>query len=137
MPAHNQSFPWMSYYGGYSFFERGMQLHEKVKYFKSVGDGVYTVILTDGRTLKLFICECYSFGVAEYYESVQKLGHLDVVIINSNWCGYSLEAKLHCQKDGIGLFNIGGFMAALNLANYWEYLTKDERQQIEREAHFD
>ncbi len=136
MPAYNKSFPWMSYYGNYRFFEKRMQSHDKVLNLENVGDGLYEIILIDGRTLKIFICECYSYGMAEYYESVEKLGHLDAVIINSIWCGYTMEAKFHCREQNVGLFDIGGFMAALNRTNYWDYLTEQEKEYLKKKGSF-
>lgn len=131
MPAHNESFPWMSYYGNYRFFEDRMRYHNKVTDIRNTSKGLYEIDLTDGRTLIVFICECYSFGLAEYYESVDNLGALNAVVINSNWCGYTMDAKLYCREQNIGLFDIRGFMAALNLRNYWEYLTKEEEEILE------
>lgn len=128
MPAHNKEFPWMSYYGNYKYFEDRMLSHSKVYNIRNIGDGFYDIKLIDIEKLRVFICECYSFGLAEYYESMEKLGELDAVIINSNWCGYSMEAKLHCREHKVGLFDISGFMAALNMKNFWEYLTKQEKE---------
>ncbi len=132
MPAHNESFPWMSYCGSYRFFEDRLQSHNKVSNVEETNTGLYEITLTDGRTLITFICECYSFGVAEYYESVGNLGSLNVVIINSMWCGYTMEAKVFCRGQNIGLFDITGFMAALNKNNYWEYLTESEKKHLEK-----
>jgi hypothetical protein len=109
-----------------------MRSHSKVADVRNVGAGLYEIALIDGRTLRVFICECYSFGLAEYFESVEKLDALDAVIINSNWCGYTMEAKLHCRASSVGLFDIGGFMSALNLRNHWEYLTKQEKEYLEK-----
>lgn len=134
MPAHNESFPWMSYYGNYKFFEERMQAHSKVSSILNTGAGLYEIDLIDGRTLKAFICECYSYGVAEYYETVENLGDLNAVVINSNWCGYSMEAKQHCRERSVGLFDIGGFMSALNMKNLWEYLAEDEKQYFKNKG---
>lgn len=132
MPAHNESFPWMSYYGNYIFFEDRMRSHSRVADLRSSGDGLYQIALIDGTKLKVFICECYSYGMAEYYESVEKLGDLNAVVISSNWCGYAMDVKRHCLKHNVGLFDIKGFMAALNLRNYWEYLTPQEKEYLDK-----
>jgi len=131
MPAHNDIFPWTSYYGDYKFFEDRMLSHSKVSNIQNAGDGLYEIDLVEGKVIKVFICECYSFGLAEYYESVRKLGKIDAVVINSNWCGYTIDAKRYCLEHGVGLFDIGGFMAALNTKNFWEYLTKQEEEYFE------
>ena len=52
------------------------------------------------------------------------------IIINSNWCGYSPDAKLYCREKSVGLFKIRDFMAALNLPHYWEYLTDYEKEKL-------
>src|SRR3546814_12029570 len=62
-----------------------------------------------GDVLRLFICECYAFGVADYIETTGKLGHLDLVIINSAWCGHARKTPALrpappacCANDQIG-----------------------------------
>lgn len=112
-----------------------MQSHSKVSSIRETGEGLYEIDLIDGRALVVFICECYSFGLAEYYESVENLGNLDAVVINSNWCGYTMDAKLRCREQNVGLYDIKGFMAALNLKNHWEYLTKCEKDYLAQEKH--
>jgi hypothetical protein len=128
MTAHNDKFPWMSYYGHYKFFEDKMQSHNRVCGIQNAKNGLYEINLSEAGIIKVFICECYSFGLAEYYETVEKLGKIQAVIINSNWCGYTSEAKHYCREHGVGLFNIGEFMAALNTKKIWEYLTKEEKK---------
>jgi hypothetical protein len=130
MSAHNNNFPWMSYYGNYNFFEQRMREHSKVKVIQKVNPSLYHIELVDGRIIKTFICECYSFDVAEYIESCKELGELNAVIINSNWCGYSLDVKRYCMNEQVGVYDIGGFMAALNMNNYWQYLTKYEEDKF-------
>lgn len=124
----------MSYYGNYKFFEDRMLSHNKVYRIQNTGEGLYEIDLGGGRLIRVFICECYSFGLAEYYESVEKLGKIQAVIINSNWCGYTIEAKRYCREHGVGLFNIGEFMAALNTKNFCEYLTKQEKEYFEEQG---
>lgn len=132
MSAHNSEFPWLSYYGHYKFFEDRMNDHSKVSGIDKVDTGLYDAHLKDGRVLRVFICECYSFGGGEYYEITQKLGPVDAVVINSNWCGYSPEVKIACQMEKVGIFDISGFMAAINLKNYWEYMTELEKKKLKR-----
>ena len=128
MSALNDDFPWTSHYGHYKFFEKRMDEHGQVLSCKEEASGIYTLTRKRGHPLRIFICECYSFGVAEYMEVVDKIGKIDVVIINSIWCGYTWEAKLHCRKLKVGLFMIGEFMAALNRDDYWNYLTDEQKE---------
>lgn len=130
MPARYENFPWPSHYGNFSFFEGRMDEHSQVQEFTAISDGVYDVVRPSGEILRVFICECYSYGMAEYQESVDKLGTLNAIVINSNWCGYTSELKKYCRDNKVGLFTIGGFMAALNMQKYWQYLSEQEKEQF-------
>lgn len=132
MPAHSETFPWPSYYGNYSFFENRIRTHSKVRSLSQIEKGLYEITLNDGRVLRVFICDCYSYDLAEYIETVENLGEVDAVIINSNWCGYTLDAKSHCIENQVGLFNISGFMSAINRERFWEVMTDYERKQLSR-----
>ncbi|WP_211371072.1 hypothetical protein [Dechloromonas hortensis] len=109
-----------------------MKDHDKVARLTAADTGLYDVYLNDGRVLRVFVCECYSFGGAEYYETTQKLGAVDAVVINSNWCGYSFELKIACQKEKVGVFDISGFMSAINLKRHWEFMTEAERERLKK-----
>lgn len=126
MSAHNAEYPWLSYYGHYKFFERALREHNKVKELKSESTGVYLLKREAQPDLRVFICECYSFGMAEYQEVVEKLGKIDVIIINSTWCDYSLELKRYCRTIKVGIFKIADFMAAINKKNWWSHLNDRE-----------
>lgn len=132
MPANNEEFPWSSYYGHYNYFEKMMGNHDKVATLTPIGDGVYELVRTQGNTMRVFICECYAFGVAEYMHSVEQLGALDAVVIGSAWCGYSPDVKRHCREEEVGIFAIREFMAALHLEDCWNYLTKAELKYFKR-----
>lgn len=126
MPAENDEFPWMSHYGKYDFFEQRMDDHSKVVSIDKQNAYQYSITLINGRSLSVCIFECYSFGVAEYMEVTQNCGKVDAIVINGSWCGYTLDVKYHCAKKGVGLFDITGFMAALNRTDLHRYLNKDE-----------
>ena len=135
MPAHSETFPWPSYYGHFDFFEKRMAAHSRVDHLQSLGNGLYDLTRSNGKTLKVFVCECYSFGVAEHLEATSKLGHLDAIIIASNWCGYTRELKMQCREDQVGLFDIRGFMAALNRSDFWNYLDEWEETNLKKHGH--
>jgi len=132
MAAHSKAFPWMSHSGGYSFFERRMGEHDKVRSITKVNPSVYNMQLVTGRNIKVFVCDCYSFDVAEYIESCDQFGSLDAIVISSNWCGYSLGVKRHCMSEKVGIFDIAGFMAAINKSELWTYLTKYEKECFQK-----
>lgn len=130
MAAHSEDFPWPSHYGHFNFFEERMREHHKVRQLHKRGNGVYEIELKSGNALRVFICECYSFGMAEYYEVKQNLGKVDVIVISSAWCGYTDDVKLHSRQIRVGVFNIRDFMAALNRERLWEYLNDDEKERF-------
>ena len=134
MAAHSETFPWTSHYGHYKHFEAQMNKHCRVASLTAKGDGVYELTRTQGDTLRVFICECYAFGLAQYMETVDQLGKIDVVIINSAWCGYTPDAKRNCRESKVGLFKIGEFMAALHHNDYWSYLTDKENEHFEKQG---
>lgn len=133
MPALNDSFPWLAHAGNYKFFEDKMDCHSQVLKLGNIGQGLYEITLTD-RILRVFICECYSFSIAEYEEVVQNLGPVDVIIINSIWCGYTTDAKFHCRNKRIGLFDIRDFMASLNRPDFWLYLDKSDTERYTKQG---
>jgi hypothetical protein len=134
MPAHTEDYPWISYYGNYNFFEQKMRAHTNVETIIKVSPSLYHIKLIDGRIIKTFICECYSFGIAEYLESCENLGELNAVVISFNWCSYSLEVKRHCMHENVGVYDIGGFMAAIRMNNYWQYLTEYENEKFKEKG---
>lgn len=132
MPAHNSEFPWLSYYKNYNFFEERMGEHSKVAGLKLNNTGLYEITLTSGSILKVFICECYAFDDATYHEVIENYGKVDAVVISSNWCSYYFETKLERMREKVGIFDIKGFMSAINKPEHWEYMTESERERINR-----
>ena len=130
MPAYSDTFPWPSYYGNFSFFEKRMSEHSQVRNLESLGDGRYRLTNAKNTVLDIFICECYSFGAAEYLETTDKLGKLDAIIIASNWCSYTPDLKVQCRNEHVGLFNVRDFMAALNRPDFWNYLEEWEEKRL-------
>ena len=80
----------------------------------------------------MFICECYSYGIAEFTETVGNMGKVDTVVIISNWCGYTDELKIQCREEGVGLFDIRDFMAALNQRDFWLYLSEYDQERYRK-----
>ena len=107
-----------------------MSEHSRVQSFVHVDGPVYVITTNVGEKFRVFVCECYSFGAAEYMEVVQNIGEGGAVIISSNWCGYTDEVKLRCRKNGVGVFTIAEFMAALRKSNPSQYLTDAQEERF-------
>jgi hypothetical protein len=127
MAARSDRFPWPSHYGHFRYFEARMKSHSRVAGFTAVGDGVYDITRDNGGVLRVFVCECYAFGVAELLEVQEQLGSVNAVIINSAWCGYTKAAREHGRAEKIGLFTIAEFMGALGRQDFWNYETPSEK----------
>lgn len=54
---------------------------------------------------------------------------MDAVVISSNWCSYYFATKLERMKENVGIFDIGGFMVAINKPKHWEYMTASELER--------
>ena len=134
MAGHSDKFPWPSYYGHFAFFEQRMRAHSGVAGLEPKGNGIYELTTKFGATLRVFICECYSFGAAEYIESMQTLGKLDAIVINSAWCGYTMDAKHLARNDKVALSKIGDFMSALNKADAWSHLNEAEQETFKKNS---
>ncbi|MGO8506174.1 hypothetical protein AB9F35_32270 [Rhizobium leguminosarum] len=122
MAAYSDDFPWPSSDGNFPFFEDRMIDHAKVTSVNPHGDGVYELTRDSGATIRVLVCECYSYGVAEYLETVEKIGKIDAVVISSSWCAYTRDAKEHCKGKRVGLFKISEFMGALYRPDFWNYI---------------
>jgi hypothetical protein len=134
MPAHSDVFPWPNSYGHFDFFERTMTSHRRITSVAKEVSGLYRLTRSNGETIRVFICECYSFGVAEYMETLEQLGDVNAIVINSAWCGYTYDAKLQCRREHVGLFMIGEFMGALNQRDFWRYLTDTQKEYFEKQG---
>lgn len=134
MTGHSDKYPWSPYYGHFNFFEQRMNTHSGVASLEAVGNGLYNLNTKFGRTLRIFVCECYSFGAAEYLEATQALGKLDAVVINSAWCSYTMEAKHLARLEKVGIFKIGNFMSALNKVELWVHLTQAEHDEFAKKG---
>ena len=121
MPAAMDNFPWMGHYGRYDFFERAVARHSRVSSVEKEEEYLFVVETFFGQKLRVFVCDCYSFDVADYDEVMETIEDFDVIVINSNWCGYSNAAKRVAIDQKKGLFKYGEFMGAINYRKFWEY----------------
>jgi len=83
-----------------------------------IDTAIYDVQRTFGDTIRIFICECYSFGAAEYIETMEKLEGINAIIIDSNWCNYTYDAKVMAFSDGVGLYKVVEFMHRIRDKDY-------------------
>ncbi len=126
MPAHNEDYPWEPYYG-YDAIAKLLMKHSKVRNVMCLQDGLFLVNRALGDELRLFACECYCYGVAELHETLNSVGQVDVIFINSMWCSYTGDAKETGLQQRIGIFTYAELMGALHRSDIWRYVPKSER----------
>jgi hypothetical protein len=105
-----------------------MNGHEKVAQLVDVGGGFFEITRKIGDTLRVFVCECYAFGVAEFSEVQDHCSNVSAIVVSSNWCGYTDDVKAHCATLKVGVFTISEFMGALNRDDYWSYVVPDRKR---------
>jgi hypothetical protein len=127
MTKQESRFPWTNYYGNFHFFEDRMKNHKKVDNISSIGNGLYE-ILWRSKNIRVFVCDCYSYGVAEYLETKQIIGHVDAIVVCSAWNSYTYDAKWYCREQGVGVFKVASFMSALHQNDLANYLEKHEEE---------
>ena len=134
MPAQNKTFPWMAYYGHYNYFEKQMNNHNNITRWEMTPEGLYKVHRNHQDILNVFICECYIYGVAEYTKTIDEIGPIDCIVINSMWCSFTNEVKRICRNKGVLLCKITDFMGAMNFEEYSAYLSIDEKKKWEEKG---
>ncbi|MBY5827671.1 hypothetical protein [Rhizobium leguminosarum] len=128
MTAYKSDFPWPSYDGRFKFFEDRVNGHEKVEQLVNLGGGFFEVTRRGGDKLRAFVCECYTFGVAEFIEVRDHCADVSAIVISSSWCGYTDDVKDYCKALKIGVFNISEFMGALNREEFWSYVVPERKR---------
>lgn len=85
--------------------------------------------------LRVLITNVYIVGVADVYEILSDVGHVDSIVTMSAWNSYTNEAKTECKRKNIGLFKFKEFMGAVYFdgQQFLDYIHPDNRK---KEKHF-
>ena len=89
-------------------------------------------IKRDGKTdLKVFMTNIYIVGVADVYDILSEVDHVDAIVTMSAWNGYTNEAKSECKTKHIGLFKFKEFMGAIYFDGnrFLDYIHSDDRKK--------
>jgi len=85
-----------------------------------------------GKTeLKVFMTNIYIVGMADVYDILSEVDHVDAIITMSAWNGYTNEAKSECKRKHIGLFKFKEFMGAVYFDGnrFLDYIHPDDRKR--------
>ena len=99
------------------FFEKGMLGHHAVEDISFLGDDVYLIERTGGRSnLRVLVADIYIAGEADIIEIAQNHGKIDCIVLVGFYNRYSSFAKSLAQTMGIALFDKREFFGALNFS---------------------
>jgi hypothetical protein len=124
MPEYNR---WGVSYSIISFLERALRGHDKVASFERRNDIHFVVEHVNGTTLNVLLVDEYSLGLAAVLRAKAEFPEVDYVVTGGNWNGYTPEAKEYGRNNGIGIFNTGEFLGALNWTHPKLYYRKDNK----------
>jgi len=89
-------------------------------------------IIRNGKSnLKVFMTNIYIVGLADVYEILSEVGHVDAIVTMSAWNSYTQEAKEECRRKNIGLFKFKEFMGAVYYdgQQFLDYIHPDDREK--------
>jgi hypothetical protein len=118
------------------FFIERMSGHNNVADFRDESDEenyLFRIVRARQRdTVLVWLSDAYEFTDADYYARPTALGPGDFILVAKPEGGFHLDQE-SIDHARIGVGQIGKFMGALNSREMWTYLTRDERERLERE----
>lgn len=119
------------------FFKDRMSGHNNVASFREESDDEnYLFRIARARQrdeILVWLTDAYLFTDADYYARPAKLSAGDYIVVAKPEGGFHVPQEA-IDDQFIGVGQIGKFMGALNSRKMWTYLTRDEREKLEREA---
>lgn len=117
------------------FFYERMHDHSNVASYEDVSDTenyIYRVRRARQRdSVLVWLTDAYLFTESDYYLRPDALRAGDFILVAKPEGGFSLDqGEIDRAKIGVG--QIGKFMGALNVRSMWTYLTREEKERLER-----
>ena len=127
MPSYND---WGVEYPAIQFFENGLLSHSRVESFARSNDILFTIHLTDGRSLIALLVSEYTVGEAAVIRAISKFPSVNHIVTSGVWCSYTEQAKQYGFDHNVGVFVIDEFLGALN----WEEPIKYQKPSKDNDA---
>jgi hypothetical protein len=99
---------------GREWFEQMLQQHARVEAFKPAGDQVYVIARDQLPDVRLWLCDVYTLGIADYEAIRSADSAVDGIVVLSQWNHYTPEAKERGASEAVGVFKPGELMSALH-----------------------
>jgi hypothetical protein len=123
MPNNSGAPSWKSI----QFFESAVTTHGAVDSLTNRGENVFIIDRKRHSQVTVYLTDIYTVGIADVIDIIKKIPNLNCVVTISNWNGYTMAAKEHGIENKIGVFQFSEFMGALNRADFWSYVKRDEK----------
>ncbi len=114
-----------------AFIEKFLANHSFIKNMEQWNNAIFWVSLKDGRSLKVFVTNTYYFTEYTFNKILTVDPNIDTIICSNPYASYSMDAKVLCILEKIGLFSLKEFMGAIRKQgqDFLNYLLKEERQE--------
>lgn len=99
---------------GRAWFEQKIKGHTRVRGLQAINELVYVVERVNMPDVRVWLCEAYTFGVADYYAVRQADPEVNAVVVLSVWNHYTPEAVAEAKGDGVLIGTTGELMSALH-----------------------
>lgn len=108
------------------FFENGIRGHSAVETIVSLGEDLYHIERTGGRTsLRILVADIYIFSELDLFDT--EVSDFDAIVLIGFYNRYSNSAKKIAKDMGKGVFTFREFFGALNFTNdkFLNYVPKE------------
>lgn len=114
-----------------AFIKKYLANHSFIKKMEQLNNAIFLVSLKDGRSLKVFVTNTYYFTEYTFNKVLTVDPNIDTIICSNPYASYSIDAKVLCIREKIGLFSLNEFMGAIGKQgqDFLNYLLKEERQK--------
>lgn len=96
------------------FFVSRMEGHTKVLAVEEVTAQVFLLKRHGLSDVRVWVCDVYTLGVADYFAIRQADPDIDCIVTLSGYNQYTTQASEQGIADGVGVFKFGELMGALH-----------------------
>jgi hypothetical protein len=96
------------------FFVQAIGGHVKVKELTAVDDQVFVLERVGLPDVRVWVCDVYTLGVADYMAIRERDPSIDCVVTMSGYNQYTPQTKAQGLAEGVGVFKFAELMGALH-----------------------
>src|SRR4051794_6967335 len=96
-----------------AFFLEMMGDHERVRSVKTLSPNRHDVTLTDGRVVRVFLTDKYTFSESDYAPLRSQHSEVTCIVSASSWNHFTPQARAVAHADDVATFSVGDFMGAI------------------------